>query len=143
MQSKRYKPKIDKLFYIIWIPTGILMLAVTVLTAFFEPKILFWMLPIDVFVAYFLVSSLAGCVILRETSIFIKYGFILKKEIPYSKIRSIDVTRKWYSDSMLSLKNSLEHVNIKYNTFDVTTVSVEDNNDFVEELNNAIKSALN
>jgi hypothetical protein len=36
---------------------------------------------------------------------------------------------------MASLKNALEHVNIKYNTFDIVSVSVVDNDGFIEELN--------
>jgi hypothetical protein len=36
---------------------------------------------------------------------------------------------------MLSLKNALEHVNIKYNNFDIVSVSVVDNDGFIEELN--------
>ena len=32
---------------------------------------------------------------------------------------------------MLSLKNSVEHITIKYNKFDVTTVSVTDNDDLM------------
>lgn len=134
MQTKRYRPKIDKLFLIVWIPTAAIMLAVTVVPAVFEPVTLFWTLPTDLFVAYFLVSSLVGYVELREKSLFIKYGFILKKEIPYSKIRSVAKVRKWYSETMLSMKNSMEHVNIKYNSFDVTSVSVKDNDALIEEL---------
>ena len=86
------------------------------------------------FVLYFFVSPLFGYVELRENSMLIKYGFILKKEIPYSKIRSVTKARKFYSDSMMSLKNSFDHVNIKYNTFDVTCVSVVDNDSFINEL---------
>ena len=39
---------------------------------------------------------------------------------------------------MMALKNAIEHVNIKYNTFDVTTVSVADNDGFIEELDRRI-----
>ena len=131
---KRYSPKIDKLFYAIWIPTGILMLSVTLVTAIFELKTLFWTLPLDLFVFYFLASSLAGYAELRENTLFIRYGFILKKEIPYSEIRGTEKVRHWYSDSILSLKNSMEHVNIRYKSFDVTAVSVKDNDGFIEEL---------
>ena len=35
---------------------------------------------------------------------------------------------------MTSLKNALEHVNIKYNNFDVVTVSVVGNDEFISEL---------
>jgi hypothetical protein len=114
------------------------MLGVTVLS-FFEPTALFVMLPVDIFTFYFLFSSLFGFVELREKSVFIKFGFILKTEIPYSSIRGIAKDRKFYSDSMLSLKNALSHVNIKYNKFDLVTVSVKENDEFIEELTRRIK----
>ena len=34
----------------------------------------------------------------------------------------------------MELKTALEHVNIKYNTFDVISVSVVDSNEFVQAL---------
>ena len=39
---------------------------------------------------------------------------------------------------MLALKNSIEHVDIKYNSFDVTCVSVKDNDAFIKELEERI-----
>ena len=131
---KRYKPLVDKLYFIISSPTALLLLATTLVLAFLEPLALFWLIPVDIFSSYFLISPLWGYVELRERVLFIKYGFILKREIPYEKIRKIERERKWYSETMLSLKNSLEHVNIKYNSFDVTAVSVKDNDGFVQEI---------
>ena len=64
----------------------------------------------------------------------IKYGFIIKREIPYGKIRELMLSRSLFSDSMLNLKNSREHVLIKYNTFDVTTVSVKGNDLLISEI---------
>ena len=139
MENKRFKPLIDKLFCYIFIPTSALLLFFTVLLAFSEPKTLFWMVPIDVFVGYFLVSPLFGYVELKDDHVYIKYGFIMKKEIPYGKIRAVIKERKFYSESMMSLKNAFEHVNIKYNSFDVTTVSVVDNDTFMDELNKRIR----
>ena len=141
MENKRFKPKTDKLFWLIFIPTSLLTLGVTVVSAVFLPVTLFYTVPIDVFVGYFVVSSLFGYAELREHSLFIKYGFVLKKEIPYGKIRSLEKARKFYSESMMSLKNSFEHVNIKYNRFDVTTVSVVDNDLFIRELNDRISAS--
>lgn len=131
--NKRYKPLVDGLFFAIWIPTAVLMIAATVIAAF-QPLVLFIMIPTDIFTFYFLVSSLVGYVELREESLFIKFGFIIKRDIPYSKIREISKERKFYSETMLSLKNSMEHVNIKYNKFDVVCVSVEGNDEFMDEL---------
>jgi len=132
--NKKYKPLIDKLFVIILIPTLALTLAATVIPSIFVPSTLFITLPVCLFVLYFFVSPLFGYVECREKTLYIKYGFFLKKEIPYDKIRGITKERKFYSDSMMSLKNSFEHVNIKYNKFDVTTVSVITNDSFIEEL---------
>ena len=134
MENKRFKPKIDKLFWIITLPTSTLMLVLTVISLAYS-----WVFAItaavDIFVLYFLVSPLFGYAELREKSLFIKYGLILKKDIPYDKIRAIEVSRGFYSQSMMSLKNAFEHVNIKYNRFDVTTVSVKENEKFINFLN--------
>lgn len=140
MENKRFKPLVDKLFWILFIPTFILMAGLTVIAAF-DPVALLITIPADIFVIYFFISPLVGYVELQEKILFIKYGFILKKEIPYDKIRSVEKGKRWYSESMMSLKNSFEHVNIKYNSFDVTTVSVIDNDDFIEELTNRTKKA--
>lgn len=130
---KRYKPMVDRLFWIVLISTGLLVAAMTVLSAF-QPMTLVITLPIDLIVAYLLVSPLFGYVELREDGIFIKYGLILKREIPYSKIRGAVKGKNFYSNSMLSLKNSFEHVDIKYNAYDVTTVSVVDNDGFIKDI---------
>ena len=131
---KRYKPLIDKMFWIISIPTLLLMAALTVI-AVFDTVALIVVGVVDLAVIYLLVSPLFGYVELREESLYIKYGLILKKEIPYSRIRGAAKERRWYADSMLSLKNALDHVNIKHNSFDVTTVSLVDNDEFIEQLN--------
>ncbi len=135
MKYQKFKPKLDKLFWTIAIPTEILVFGITLITAISHWKTLFLMLPITLFITYFLISPLFGYVELREDTVFIKYGFFLKKEIRYDKIRGIEKERKFYSDSMMSLKNAFEHVNIKYNSFDVTTISVVENDIFIEELN--------
>jgi len=139
MEIKKFKPLIDKLYFIILIPTILLLGAATVISTF-EPVALFITIPVDLTVIYFIISPLFGYAELRENSVYIKYGFILKKEIPYNKIRGVVKERKFYSESMMSLKNSFEHVNIKYNAFDVTTVSVVNNDDFIGELNERIKT---
>lgn len=133
MQNGVYKPLVDKMFYFITIPTVILLAAVMLL-AIDAPIMLLVMIPVDLFTAYFIVSPLFGYVVLKEECVFIKFGFFLTRDIPYAKIRGVEKTRKWYSDSMLSLKNSMDHVNIKYNKFDIVSVSVRDNDGFLEEL---------
>ena len=135
MNAKRFKPKIDKMFWWILIPTMTLLLGMTGAFAFLSPlSVLFIMLPTDVFCLYFIISPLFGYAELREDALFIKFGFIMKREIPYSKIRGTSFARKFYSDSMLSLKSALDHVNVKYNTFDLVSISVVENEDFAREL---------
>lgn len=135
MEIKRFKPLVDKLYPIIFIPTFVLLSVITVTVCFF-PAVFAIIITVfvDFAVVYLLVSPLFGYVELREESVFIKYGLLLKKEIPYSKIRDAVIERKFYSDSMTSLKNAFEHVNIKYNKFDLTTVSVRDNKGFINQL---------
>ena len=135
MQAMRFYPLFDKLFWIISVPTALLLLAATVIPAIFDLTILFLMLPLDLFTLYFIVSPFFGYVELREEALFIQFGLFMKKEIPYAKIRGVSKERKWYSESMMSLKNAMEHVNIRYGGFDVVTVSVKDNDAFIEALN--------
>ena len=130
---KRFRPKLDKLFWIISSILLAIVIGITV-TAIFMPITLWVIIPTDLFILYFVLSPLFGYVELREETVFIKFGFFLSREIPYSKIRGMSKERKWYSDSMMSLKNSLEHVNIKYNTFDMVSVSVNDNDELIREL---------
>ena len=133
MEAKRYKPKIDRLFWFIWIPTVILLAIGTVISCSSAVALLI-MLATDIFTLYFLVSPLFGYVELREQTVYIKFGFFTSREIEYSRIRSVNTERKWYSESMLSLKCAYEHVNIKYNSFEVVTVSVDSNADLAREL---------
>ena len=134
MQTKRFKPLLDRLFWCTLLPTEILVLGLTVALGILEPGTLFWMAPVSLFVTYFLLTPLFGYAELRESVLFIRYGFILKREIPYKKIRKIEMKRSIISESMLSLKNALSHVEIRYNSFDVTAVSVKHNEEFMSEL---------
>ncbi len=134
METKKYKPYFDKLYLIITIPTFALILATTLLTLSASIYAFFFFVAVDIFVIFLLISPIFGYAELREGTLFIKYGLILKKEIPYEKIRGAEIRRSFYSESMLNLKNSFEHVNIKYNSFDLTSVSVVTNKEFLEEL---------
>ena len=133
IETKIFKPAFDKLFYIIWIPTSALMLAATAISAFSLGAFLI-MLSVDIFTFYFLFTSIFSYVELREHTLFIKFGFIIKREIPYRNIRGLKKERRAYSETMLSLKNAMEHVVIKYNSFDVVTVSVVGNDELIEEI---------
>ena len=135
MSTRRFKPKIDGLYLWITIPTAVILLALTAILAILSPiSALLVMIPTDLFTLYFLLSPLFGCAELRENTLFIKFGFFMKREIPYSRIRGTSFERKFYSDSMLSLKNSFDHINVKYNTFDLVSISVAENEEFVKEL---------
>ena len=133
MKNLIFKPGYDKLFWFIWIPTSILLLGVTAI-GFFAPTSLFVLIPVDLFTFYFLVSPLFGYVELRESTLFVRFGFFITREIPYGKIRGLMKERRWYSESMLSLKSAMEHVKIKYNAFDVITASMRDNDALIEAI---------
>ena len=142
MQTKRYKPLIDKLFYILASVTLAVVVIPTVICGISAPKTLFILLPILLFAAYFLISPLFAYVELRESSLFIKYGFIIKREITYEAIRKIEKERQIISTSILSIKNALDHVNVKYNRFDVTTLSLRDSDEFLNALNERCSGRL-
>ena len=122
MEEKVFKPLVDKVYLSLLAFTLGVMLALTVLLAFKAPISLISLVPIDLLVLYFVVSPFFGYVKLGEDRLYIRFGIILKREIPYDKIRSAEKVRKFYSDSMLSLKTAMEHVNIRYNTFDIVSV---------------------
>ena len=145
MERIRFKPSFDRLFVVIFASTGAIMLALTLFMIFglpYAPYTLLTILATDVFVLYFVVSPIFGYVELREETVFIKFGFILKREIPYKKIRGFGRERRWYADSMLALKNSLDHVNIKYNSYDMVSVSVKDNDRLISEIEARITGSL-
>lgn len=135
MEVKRYKPKFDKLYAWITVPTMILVLGALVLTSVTRAVGgIIVMLATVLFVSYFLISPCFGYVELRENTLFIKFGFFMKREIPYSCIRDLERKRTVIADSMLSLKNAMDHVNIKHNRFDLFSVSVQDEDLFIEDL---------
>lgn len=129
----KFKPSIDKLFYIVAAICLVTVIGMTVVSAF-APVSLWVTVPVDLLVLYFLFTPLFGYVELREKSVFIKFGLILKKEIPYSEIRGTSRERKFHSDSMVSLKYSMEHINIKFGRFDMISVSVVDGERLIEEI---------
>jgi hypothetical protein len=135
MENKRFKPKFDRLYFWITFPTALLVLGMLVLTAI-ERSIGGWIVTActAVFIGYFLVSPCFGYVELREETLFVKFGFFLKREIPYKSIRGIEKKHTAIADSMLSLKNAMDHVNVKYGSFDCTSVSIMDEDAMIEEI---------
>ena len=129
----KFKPLIDKLFFIIAIPTLLLMAALTVLAAFY-PISLIITVAADILVIYFLITPLFGYAELREDSLYIKFGLILKREIPYESIRGAVKCRAPYAETMLSLKCAMLHVNVKHGVYDVVSVGVQEPDLFISEL---------
>ena len=136
---KKYRVKVDGLFYWLFIPITAILLGVTVTLGILDAVALAIILPIDLFILYFLVSPLFGYCELREDELFIRYGLIITRSIPYEKIRAIEKKRAFYTYSMLSLKCSFFHIDIKYNRFDVTSVGVRDGDEFIGRLEEKIK----
>ncbi len=135
METKRYKPRFDKLFLWIVIPTAALMLAVFALTAVQRSVGGFIFIgATTLFVAYFFISPCFGFVELREETVFFKFGFFLKREVSYARIRGIERKHTVIADSILSLKNAMDHVNIKFNSFDLFSMSLKDEEDFISEI---------
>ena len=133
VENKRFLPLVDRLYWFIWVPTLLILIVGTVLSACSLIALLI-LIATDIFTLYFLVSPLFGYVELREKTVYIKFGFIISREIEYTRIRKVETERKFYSESMTSLKCAFEHVNIKYNRFEVVTVSVKNNSALVAEL---------
>ena len=133
MENWRYKPLIGMTFWAILVITLILLTPATV-CASFDFLALCIVIPVDIFTLYFIVTPLFGYVELREESVFIRFGLIVTREVRYDSIREIVKDHKLYANSMMALKNSLDHVDIKYNRFDVYSVSVVDNDSFIREL---------
>ena len=135
MEYKRFRPKFDRLYLWIVIPTMLLTLTLLVLTAVWQATG-GWivMTATTAFIGYFLISPCFGYVELREETVFFKFGLIMKREVPYARIRKLEKRRTAIAESMLSLKNAMEHVNVKFNSFDCYSVSVKENEELIEEL---------
>jgi hypothetical protein len=102
--------------------------------AIYDPFSLIVTALVFLLILYFAVSPLFGYAELRDESLHIRYGFIMKVDIPYSKIRSVKRRRRVISYSTVSLKCDVEHIEIGYGSFDETTISLVDADEFVEEL---------
>ncbi len=137
--QKRYRPLVDRLFWITTIIAVSLLLGVTVAVCFYPDGLaIAIVLAVDLLTLYVVISPLFGYVELREKTVFIKFGLILKKEILYDKIRGVKKERRCYSESIISLKSAMEHVDIKYDGFQVVTVSVVDNDSLIEQIKSRI-----
>ena len=140
MERKRFLPAVDKYYWFIVVVTLVLLAAATVIASYALVALLI-LIATDILTVYFLFSPFFGYVELRESTVCIKFGCFSHREIEYRHIRALEIERKFYSESMTSLKCAYEHVNIKFNSFDVLTVSVRDNAALVAELEARRRSA--
>lgn len=137
--QKRYKPLVDKLFWITTIIAVSLLLGVTIAVCLYPDGLaVAIVLAVDLLTLYIILSPLFGYVELGEKSLLIKFGLVLKREIPYDKIHGLKKERRTYSESILSLKNAMEHIDIKYGSYQVVTVSVVNNDELMEEIKRRI-----
>ena len=132
---KRYKPRFDRLFYGIAIFTAAVVLG-ALIPSFYGSGV--WGIAVAagtlLLCGYFLVSPCFGYAELREGMLFVKFGFFLSREIPYEKIYAIEKKHTMIADSILSLKNAMDHLNVKYNRFELVSLSLRDEEDFIESL---------
>ena len=133
----KFRPRVDKYYLCIAIPTEIFLIVMTVMTlVHFTLFGLVVMLLALALSSFFMLSPiLLGYAELRENELFVDFGVFVKRSIPYSDIRAIEKKRRFYSESMLSLKCAIDHVDVKYNKFDMISLSLKDEERFVEELN--------
>ncbi len=136
----KFKAKLDIVYIVIYVIVGIVMLAPSIVSLITKDYItaLICLIPF-ILILFMIISMVCGYARLDDDCLFIKYGFVFKRSIPYEKIRSYELQRKFYCESLLSLKNAMEHVEIKYNKFDNTCVSVRDNIVFLEQLHKRIE----
>jgi hypothetical protein len=136
----KFKPRVDAQYLWIAIPTELFLLVMTVMTlVHFTLFGLIIMLAALAFSSFFILSPIFfGYAELREDELFVDFGIFIKRSIPYSKIRKIEKKSSFYSESMLSLKCARDHVNIKYNSFDIISLSLKDEDSFIEELHKKI-----
>ena len=133
--TKRYKPRFDRLFYGIAIFTAVVMLG-CLIPSFYGGGAFAIVVTLGslILCGYFLVSPCFGYAELREETLFIKFGFFLSREIPYEKIYAVEKKHMMVADSMLSLKNAMDHLNVKYNRFDLISLSLQNEEDFIKAL---------
>ncbi len=131
----KFKPKIDAYFIVPFCIATIILLIPTILGFVFNNIAQgIFTICILLFVDYLLLSPLFGFVQFEEKNLYIKYGLIIKKRIPYDKISTIKIEKKLYSECLLSLKTSVEHMHITYNLYDTTCISLKETDAFLEEV---------
>ena len=132
---KRYKPRFDRLVYGIAIFTAVVVLGALIPSFCGGGAFAIAVTPGTLILCgYFLVSPCFGYAELREGTLLVKFGFFLSREIPYEKIYAIEKKHTMVADSILSLKNAMDHLNVKYNRFDLVSLSLQNEENFIEVL---------
>ena len=131
----KFSPRYDKLYLWITVPTSLMLLGLLLLAAI-EGKTALWLTMggTVLLTGFFLISPCFGYAELKEKTLLIRFGLFMKREIPYESIFGIEKKRSAIADSMLSLKNAMEHINIKFNRYDLYSVSLKNEDLFTEEL---------
>ena len=133
MEKMRFKPKFDRLYWLITIPTSLFILAAIVMCAIVGEGLII-MIPVSALTFYFLFIPFFTYAELTDEGLYIKYGAFIKRTIPYKSIRKIEKGRGIIGEAMLSMKNALDHVTVRYNRFDMTVLSLKSEDIFVKEL---------
>lgn len=133
MQNQRFKPKFDKLYWLSLSLCAVYMIVMTAISVGSRPMMIITG-SVNLVLLWVLVAPWFGYVELREDVIWIRFGFFLKREVAYASIKRMQKVRHWYSESMIALKNAMEHVDIRYNACDVVSVSVTDNDALIEAI---------
>lgn len=137
----RFKPYFDKTFKVVLFLSSALCLMLFVALSFVDFFAMLVCLACALLTAYFIISPLFGYAELRDKTLYVKFGIIMEKEIEYSRITRIKRGRGFYSDSFVSLKNSMEHITVWCGIGESVTLSVVDNDRFATELEERIAAS--
>ena len=138
MPKQRFRPKFDRLY---WISFTVCAVYIVVMTAVSVGSVsmLCFMSAINAILVWVLAAPWFGYVELGEDAVLVKFGFFLKRVVPYADIRKMQKVCHWYSESILALKNAMEHVDIRYGACDVVSVSVTDNDALIAAIERRLR----
>ena len=140
VDNVRYRGKVSCWFYLIIIVVAAVLLPIIIFSAFVDTNISALVVCLLVFTAvelFCIPMIFNNYVELNNQELIIVLGFI-KKVIPYSDINEISVT----NDSSAALAASLDRIKIRFrNKFDIM-VSVENKEDFLNEIKKYIPNTV-
>lgn len=136
----KYRVNIDKYYYITIVVVSLILLIPLILSIVAKRV---WVILVVafliIFVEYLLFSCFIGYAKLEEDHLVIRYGFIIKRRLPYEIIRGVEKKSSYFSESLISLKTTKNCVVVLFNTYDNTTISIKDEDDFIEKLLEKLK----